>query len=92
MVLGSCGLVASIAAAAGPIGAGQDFVPCLAAVACLIDSAFVVVVPQVAGGAGKHIVAVGGIHQDARDALRVFQANVGPVFATVRGLVNTIAH
>src|SRR5262249_27888208 len=43
------------------------------------------------GGASKDGVAVGGINQNSRDALGVFQSRVGPVLATVGGFVNAIA-
>ena len=43
------------------------------------------------GGAGQHVVAVAGIHQDLGDVLAVLQADVGPVLAAIGRLEHAVA-
>ena len=66
--------------------------PALASVGGLVNTALLVVIPQVAGGADIHSVTVLGINQDFRDVFRVFQANVGPVLSAISGFVNAISN
>src|ERR1019366_8569813 len=79
-------------AASRGVAACQYFAPRFAAVAGLVDAALGVVIPEVAGGAGVNGVGILRVHQDAGDVLGIFQADIGPVLATVRRFVNAVAH
>ena len=76
----------------GSVGATQYFFPRLPAIRGQVDSALLVVIPQVAGGADQDAIAVFGIDQDFRDVLGVVQPHVGPVLAAVGGLVDPISN
>ena len=43
-------------------------------------------------GADQHVVPIIRIDQDLGDVLAILQPDIGPVFAAIRGLVNSIAH
>ncbi len=59
-------------AAARTIRAREHLLPVLAAVGRLENSALVVVIPQMPGGTGEHVVAVSRIHQELGDVFAVF--------------------
>jgi hypothetical protein len=57
----------------------------------LVNAALIVVVPEMTGGAGQHIVAVAWIYQNLGDVFAVLETNVGPVLAAVSRFVNSVA-
>ena len=59
------------AAAGRAIGTGENLLPTFAAIGGFVDASFVVVVPQVPGGAGIDGVAVLGIDQNLGDVLGI---------------------
>src|ERR1017187_12607 len=79
------------AASGRTIRSGEHFAPGLAAVAGLVNAAFVVIVPQVAGGACVYDVAVLGIDQNLGDVFGILEAGVLPVLAAVDGFVDAVA-
>ena len=78
-------------AAAGTVRSRQNFLPGLAAVVRLVNAALVVVIPQMPQGADQNVIAVGGVYQNLRNVLAVFQADVGPVLPAIRGFINAVA-
>ena len=88
---GACGFIASMPQPVDALAPAEHFAPGLAAVGGLVDAALVVVVPEVAGGAGVDGVAVLGIDQDLGDVFGILQADVGPVLAAVGRFVDAVA-
>src|SRR5256885_682559 len=76
----------------GTVGPGENFLPVLASVRGLINTALVIVIPQVTSGADINAVTVLGIDQDLCNVLSVLQTNVGPVLSAVGGLVDPISN
>ena len=68
----------------------ENFLPCFAAIRCLVHAAFIVIIPQMPEHANVNRVRVAWIDADAADALTVFQPHVLPGFATIRGFVYSI--
>src|SRR5439155_24797696 len=73
------------------VAAFEDQAPAFATVGGAVDAAIGAVAPQLAGHARVDQVAVFGMHEDARDALRLAEAEVGPVFPTVGRFVDAVA-
>src|SRR5204863_3376121 len=58
----------------------------------LVDTAFVVIVPEMSGSARVNRVALLRIDENSGDALGILQSHVGPVLAVVSGLVDAVAN
>ena len=69
----------------------QHLLPCPPAVGGFEYAAILVVGPLVTGGRDVHDVRVGRVHDDARDGLRVGEAEMGEGAAGVGGFVDADA-
>src|SRR3989442_644178 len=72
------------------VGAPKDFRSGCSAICRLKNAAFVTITPQLAGCANVDGIRRRRVNQNLSDALRPFQARVGPVLAAVSRLVNTV--